>query len=157
MRNINKKGISPLIATVLLIGFTVALAAFVITWGGEFVQNTVQDTEERSNRATKCVNDLNFEIEKVTCGAGKTIVIDNRGNIDIKNIAFRFFDTTGANTGSEFFSAANINKYEVKTLTLTNVVPVSTNKVEALATIVIDGLDVVCSENLKRKTLSTPC
>ena len=32
MKFLNKKGISPLIATVLLIGFTVALAAVVITW-----------------------------------------------------------------------------------------------------------------------------
>ena len=33
MKMMNKKGISPLIATVLLIGFAVALAAVVMTWG----------------------------------------------------------------------------------------------------------------------------
>jgi flagellin-like protein len=32
----NKKGISPLIATVLIIGFTVALAAIIMTWGTTF-------------------------------------------------------------------------------------------------------------------------
>ena len=33
----DKRGISPLIATVLIIGFTVALAAVIITWGGRFI------------------------------------------------------------------------------------------------------------------------
>ena len=32
----SKRGISPLIATVLIVGFTIALAAMIITWGGNF-------------------------------------------------------------------------------------------------------------------------
>jgi len=39
----NKKGISPLIATVLIIGFTVALAAIIITWGSGFVNKLISD------------------------------------------------------------------------------------------------------------------
>ena len=45
---INKKGITPLIATVLLIGFTVALAGIVITWGGGFVERIQSGTDERT-------------------------------------------------------------------------------------------------------------
>ena len=40
----NKRGISPLIATVLLIGFTVALAAMVMTWGSGFIKKTTEQT-----------------------------------------------------------------------------------------------------------------
>ena len=40
-----KRGISPLIATVLIIGFTIVLAAVVIQWGGFLVNKLKQDSE----------------------------------------------------------------------------------------------------------------
>ena len=43
----NKKAVSPLIATVLIIGFTVALAAIVMTWAGGFMRQTIGETEAR--------------------------------------------------------------------------------------------------------------
>lgn len=42
----NKKAVSPLIATVLIIGFTVALSAIVMTWGGVFMREEVEESEE---------------------------------------------------------------------------------------------------------------
>lgn len=39
----NKRGISPLIATVLLIGFTVSLAAIIINWGTSFTREIQED------------------------------------------------------------------------------------------------------------------
>ena len=45
----NKKGISPLIATVLILGFTVALAAIIMTWGTDFTKKILDIfTEVRS-------------------------------------------------------------------------------------------------------------
>jgi len=41
----NKKGISPLVATVLIIGFTVALAAVIMVWGQDFITGMVERTE----------------------------------------------------------------------------------------------------------------
>ena len=37
----NKKGISPLIASVLLIGFTIVLAFLVFKWGGELFEKPI--------------------------------------------------------------------------------------------------------------------
>ena len=68
MRFLDKKGISPLIATVLLIGFTVALAGVVITWGGGFIKNITSSTEERTESTLACAGDLNFDIKKIKCG-----------------------------------------------------------------------------------------
>ena len=61
----NKKGISPLIATVLIIGFTVALAAVIITWGGRFIQQT-QDDVDRSTQVGLMCSRLSFEIIRLT-------------------------------------------------------------------------------------------
>ena len=41
-----KRGISPLIATVLLIGFTIVLAALVFRWGGQFFNSQTEQTGE---------------------------------------------------------------------------------------------------------------
>ena len=40
-----KRGISPLIATVLIIGFTIVLAAAIFQWGGSLVNKLKQDSE----------------------------------------------------------------------------------------------------------------
>ena len=53
----NKKGISPLIATVLIIGFTIVLAVLVITW----ISGTVNEQTE----STDCM----VEVENVCLGA----------------------------------------------------------------------------------------
>ena len=42
MKNKNKKGISPLIATVIIIGLTIVLAALVVTFGTNLVKKTTE-------------------------------------------------------------------------------------------------------------------
>ena len=46
-----KKGISPLIATVLILGFTVALAAVIMTWGS-VPETGVRGSESRISLPT---------------------------------------------------------------------------------------------------------
>lgn len=58
-----KKGISPLIATVLLIAFAVALGAVVMNWGKEYVQSTAIDAREKGQAKQKCTStDMEFII-----------------------------------------------------------------------------------------------
>ena len=58
----NKKGISPLIATVLIIGFTIVLAALVITWGTKLFKTTVSETEATSKFSIACTAGLNLDV-----------------------------------------------------------------------------------------------
>jgi len=60
--NKNKKGISPLIATVLVIGFTIVLAAMVITWGTKLFKTTVEETEAESKFTLACTTGLKVEV-----------------------------------------------------------------------------------------------
>ncbi len=50
----DKRGISELIATVLIIGFTVALAAVIIIWGGRFVSETQGDVDRSTTIGLVC-------------------------------------------------------------------------------------------------------
>ncbi|MBW2988488.1 hypothetical protein DRJ48_01140 [Candidatus Woesearchaeota archaeon] len=86
----NKRGISPLIATVVLIAFAVALGAVIMNWGSHLVESS-------SNQSLKC-SDLSFSIHPFPNG-GYDICYDNntlkltlesyKGRIDnVKLIAY---------------------------------------------------------------------
>ena len=167
MKFLNKKGISPLIATVLLIGFTVALAAVVITWGSGFVNRITTSTDTSSTNSFACTNDLDFQINKVNCGNSGSVLIDNRGNVDIASLSVRFFDVSGNPVGSpstvSISPAVNQNfvgKFELKTIPNANTVPATmivpsgTSKVEAIATIKVNGQNVVCSAAVRDKSFT---
>ena len=185
MRFLNKKGISPLIATVLLIGFTVALAAVVILWGSGFVNRTTAATSEKTVQTLACTSDLSFEIRKVLCNNGaatpaSTVTIDNKGSYVIKKLIFRSFDSTGNNkdvvtvqgTGLDSVDS-QIDPYEIKEIDLTaspdnkvwSTLPGSSSprlsggvtRVEAIATINVEGVDVTCAEAVKQRLFTPAC
>ena len=143
----NKKAVSPLIATVLVIGFTVALAAIVMTWGGTFMRRTTEETEVASKTGLKCSTDLNFRIKSVNCGTG-IITVENKGNVDIKQLTFRIHK--GTNVTSEAPSGA-VNVFEIKTFTLSAGALSGATQVDAMATIQGEaGMeDIDCSQAIE--------
>jgi len=147
----NKRGISPLIATVLLIGFAVALAAVVMTWGLDFIKSTADTTEQQTENTLICATELSFAISNVDLNAG-TVTVDNRGQVDINSLAFRVYNASGVTTN---VTTETIAKFEVKTLTPTitgpNLIASGVTKVEAIATVPGSSGqgDIICSQNLQ--------
>jgi len=97
---INKKGISPLIATVLLIGFTIVLAALVMRWGGTLFKTTTQTTGCESQGRLQCTSaNMAFSIGTVTpSSGGQTLgfAANNEGTLNIKDLIVQREDTSGA-------------------------------------------------------------
>ncbi len=58
----NKKGVSPLIATVLLIAFAVALGAIVMSWGKSYITQTQTDVQNKGNLQMTCSEDVGINI-----------------------------------------------------------------------------------------------
>jgi flagellin-like protein len=162
--NMKKKGISPLIATVLLIGFAVALAAVVMTWGLDFVRETAETTKEQTQNTLVCASDLSFAISDVQPGPTEfSITVDNRGQIDIVSIIFRVYTDTGVITiDSDDGTLDNdLTKNAVPKFGVikfkdgtgsdfaTNL-PIAT-KVEAVATVPgsAGAADIVCPQNIQ--------
>lgn len=90
---INKKGVSPLIATVLLIGFSLAIAAMVITFSIKSTKNTMEDVE-KNLAVTEYCNEVAYQVEPESCQmvAGGVEGCNNLGavtkvlkNVQIKN------------------------------------------------------------------------
>lgn len=61
-----KKGVSPLIATVLLIAFAVALGAVVMNWGRSYVENTAESVRQKSDRDIQCSQDVKLKFQSIS-------------------------------------------------------------------------------------------
>ena len=76
----DKKGISPLIATVLVIGFTIVLAALVITWGTKLFKTTVSETETAAKFSQACSAGLKVEVVGENYDPPDTFTLTLRNN-----------------------------------------------------------------------------
>ena len=87
-----KKGISPLIATVLLIVLSVALAAMVMTWVLDLTRGATDEANRNIEQQQKC-SALDFEITNTDCSTGE-ITVQSNSNIDIANVTVRVYKGT---------------------------------------------------------------
>ncbi|MBT7903738.1 hypothetical protein HN587_07785 [Candidatus Woesearchaeota archaeon] len=96
-----KKGVSPLIATVLLIAFAVALGAVVMNWGRGYVEDTADAAKDRSDREIMCSSEIDLDIVSIdgvsqicynkTVSGNYTIwsILENRRSRTIENVSIR--------------------------------------------------------------------
>lgn len=61
----SKRGVSPLIATVLLIAFAVALGAVVMNWGRGFVQQQTSEAEKTTQTKLGCSLKVNLKVAEI--------------------------------------------------------------------------------------------
>src|SRR3989338_2966243 len=101
-----KRGVSPLIATVLLIAFAVALGAVIINWGRGFVQERTSDVEKTTKIETGCALDVQLKVSEIDgtpqlCYGGSgtsgqvNFTLDNKGKKDIKELEIVVGGTSG--------------------------------------------------------------
>jgi flagellin-like protein len=113
----NKNGVSPLIATVLLIAFAVALGAVIMNWGRGFVQERTEDVDKTTRIETGCALDVNVKVAKIgttpqMCYGGGGVVgyleftLNNEGRADIKEISATIIGTLGTYNNASINSTA---------------------------------------------------
>lgn len=99
-----KKGISPLIATVLIIGFTIVIAALVITWGTNLFKKTQQQTGELSEINLACTEVLGGMTLTANVDANNpgmvSLTLDNGADREVSGFVVRVYspDLTSAET-----------------------------------------------------------
>ncbi len=84
-----KKGVSPIIATVLLIGMVIALALIIFIWMRSFTQETVTKFDGE-NIELSC-----GKVEFQASYSGGEIYITNTGNIPVFDMSLKIFTTGG--------------------------------------------------------------
>lgn len=104
-----KKGISPLIATVLIIGLVIVIASIIMIFGKEFVEKSTQRVDVQAEEKTICLEDVSFEIRSA-CYLNPSrlkVLVFNTGKKDIKKFYTRFYESPTSVLESE-------KKYTIK-------------------------------------------
>lgn len=88
MEFVNKKGVSPLIASVLLVGIVIVIAFLVFWWYGDYVASNLDKSDISADQA--CLQDVGFSITNTGClqnssDTNKIVYFDlgNSGDIDL--------------------------------------------------------------------------
>lgn len=149
-----KRGISPLIATVLMIGFTVMLIIFVTNWTNTFIESAEKNVEESSSEQIKCSTDVNFEISCTCTGSDEGISscsykMANNEDSTLVKTTYRSYKADGAFIKSGE-GPQDIGPFEVGSSTIAFAPVVETNiiKLEVLATEVRSGGKIVQCGNI---------
>jgi len=119
MENKNKRGISPLIATVLVIGFTIVLAALVITWGTRLFKTTVSETETAAKFSQACSAGLKLEVESKDYTPDSLSVTLRNNNQDQNINKFRVILNYGTGSYEGAMLTESLTSFVPKTYTIT--------------------------------------
>jgi len=117
----NKKAVSPLIATVLLIAFTVALGAIVMNWGESFVRKTQDTASSASEGKIECTMEVDFEVvnalyleDDVTDeNATLSLLIRNAGDAKISEFVAQVFTNT-TKGARQIYDLSSLDSLDVK-------------------------------------------
>jgi flagellin-like protein len=120
-----KKGVSPLIASVLLIAMTISAAYLIMNWVTALNQQTSEVVSNRSDTAVRC-SSARITIDDVYLASGDTETGSAR--IIVKNTGFDPLDVNSAQlynrTGDNFstgFSPQTVTAGAIYTVYITNV------------------------------------
>lgn len=165
-KKMDRKGISPLIGTVLLIGFTIGLAMLIFTWGGRFVGEVTEETGTTATQQLACIRDVDLRVDKAKLGETTPGAIDftvtNDGQVSMNGFTARYTYTDSGGveqTKTELFPNAkyttiNIDSFASARFTSEVLAGISTAlEVEILSPTVTDETNtkVVC-QDIKEST-----
>ncbi|MBL7100474.1 MAG: hypothetical protein ISS23_00805 [Nanoarchaeota archaeon] len=162
-RGINqKRGISPLIATVLILGFTIALAAIIMNWAGVFTKKMTEGTEETANVQIICATEVIFDLESVCVDTNDyKLLVSNDGARDIDSFIIRYY--AGADTVEQqtHTFTGGLAQFAIESAlsgggdpTLTTTAGAGTtkidnvNKIEMIPVATIGGKSTTCASNV---------
>jgi len=119
------KGISPLIATVLLIVIVVSIGAVVMTWTSTFTATTTKTVQNKSDTAINCAS-ASISIDEVFVINGTSGVVraavKNSGFVDaIVITSAQVYNSTGGNFTASDLPVGNFNVGQIVTLQFRNV------------------------------------
>ncbi|MDD5650993.1 MAG: hypothetical protein PHF86_11345 [Candidatus Nanoarchaeia archaeon] len=136
-----KKAVSPLIATVLLIGFTVIIAAAIWMWYGRVVTEEYMKQGALTQIQTDCLSEIELQVVGVSVN-GDIL------NIEIKNNGNKIFNGIRVlvNSGEEVLSVKEgFNPSEQKSVEVKTKIS-SVNTVTVMPMIVRQGVPGTCSD-----------
>jgi flagellin-like protein len=99
-----QKGLSPLIAVVLLIAFTISVGVIIGAWVTSFSKSKTEELGTTGGKAVSCSGGvLDFKADNI---GSTSIQIENKGNIDLYDFRIVVVNSTAATE----YNTTNYNK-----------------------------------------------
>ncbi|MFT4892335.1 MAG: flagellin-like protein [Candidatus Nanohaloarchaea archaeon] len=91
----NRKGVSPIIASVLLLAVSLAVVGIFSGWAPELAQDVTQSTSNSTYETIAC-NEASVEIRSAYYSSSDvTLSVRNNGDEDLNNLSLVAFDQNG--------------------------------------------------------------
>lgn len=133
----NKKAISPLIATVLLIGFTVIIAVAVWMWYGSIIREQMEKEGALNEIKTDCTTQISLMVLSAQNINGAVLEIKNDGTALFNGIRI-----ITQSDGKSLVEKESFSPGEQKSLTFQGI----TGKIDIMPMIVRQGVTGTCAE-----------
>lgn len=141
-----KKAISPLIATVLLIGFTVALATVVMLWAKGYITERAEKEGALSEKQLECTY-IDMTVNKaVLSGNVLSLELENKAEKSIDGIIVRTLE----DESKVFKKVIGLGPFEVRNINIENIGAI--DRVDVIPALKPEGAGapfVPCSEKHK--------
>ena len=109
----DKRGVSPLIATILLVGITVMVSVLIFVFIRTMVEEKISETEIQSNILLACSQNLELEYtDPMPCGVGSdmNVTVWNKSPLDILDFKIQVI----SNVGSYLKEGGELSSYSKK-------------------------------------------
>lgn len=119
------KGISPLIAAVLLIAFTVAIATLIMGWFSTLTRTTTATVTNSTSAAVNCadarvsIRDVYIQTGGAAAAQVANVIVENTGGSTVGLVSLQLINTTGNVFGTGFTAVGSFNKSQLLTFTIT--------------------------------------
>lgn len=125
-RSRRPRGISPLLASVLLIGVTVAIATLVAGWVATVTRSTQTTAENKTSEAAQCssgavvIDEVYVTTGNTTTGSTRAVVRNAGGTDDIAIVSASAYNISGGNFSASGMPLADFDRGELFTLVFSN-------------------------------------
>lgn len=107
-----KRGVQPLIATVLLIGFVLAIIVFIVIWSKGLVREAIDKSANLASGQLTCTTSIDIEVKSAECQSSNQgkIVVDAKNliNQDVPNLRGKVSSDSGTSLS---FSGKVLKKF----------------------------------------------
>jgi len=140
-----------LISTILIVGFTIAMAVVVMVWGRDLIGSTQSDIQDRVQGELSCSADVAFSVKSCECSDTECLIqVANDGDIAIKEIAYRLYDSSSlfdSGTKSASLDSWKVEDFLIDSLEMS---PDMKVRVEVYSSIIDNGYQILsCKDSIK--------
>ncbi len=99
-----KRGLSPIVATVLLIALAIVLAMIVFLWARGFISEQIEKRGEPIDQICELVN---IQVDYSSSGSNIELIVVNMGSIPVHSVEVREIDESGSSSINIWNISAN--------------------------------------------------